>query len=259
MRIAGGVRTGRMRPTCSRRNWPSWLGCSPASAAPVVTPEGPGAASVPGGADGGSQSRLSAPGSPCTLPLKMNRPHVALTALALLSVAGCPKKEPEKRAPATTETARPTLRAVPPAPSQGAAAVTLDCAKLVPEDVRKKHGLTDGTAKPGSPAVAAGVSCDFMKEKRPVGYTVTCPRWDEATFRKTIENGRASAQKSKDFRDLTGVGRMAYIFAPGKSMVMSQVWDDDTMCYATISTPTVPMTEELTKGFVANMSPELMK
>jgi hypothetical protein len=57
-----------------------------------------------------------------------------------------------------------------------------------------------------------------------------CTDWDEATFQKTMDRGKAAMQSPQD---VPGVGRMAY--ASGGGMAQLQFWDDDTSCYGTFS------------------------
>jgi len=160
---------------------------------------------------------------------------------------------PEGDMPAADMPAAPEgdMAATPPAAD---AEPKLVCTKLIPEELQKKHGLTEvKDAGPGAPPRV--MNCPFKKDKAGYSINIVCPTWSESIFKTTMENGKKSMKGAKD---IEGLGRMGYI-GNISGINMLQAWDDDTMCYITMSGDDEAFMTALAKDYFANLKPETLQ
>jgi hypothetical protein len=140
-----------------------------------------------------------------------------------------------------------------PAPA-AAGEPKLLCTRLIPEELQKKHGLTEvKDAGPGAPPRV--MNCPFKKEQANYSINIVCPTWSEDVFKKTMENGKKSM---KGARDVEGLGRMGYL-GNISGIIMLQAWDDDTMCYITMSGEDEALMIALAKDYLTNLKPETLQ
>ncbi len=160
---------------------------------------------------------------------------------------------PEGDMPAADMPAAPEgdMAATPPAAD---AEPKLVCTKLIPEELQKKHGLTEvKDAGPGAPPRV--MNCPFKKDTASYSINIVCPTWDEPVFKTTMENGKKSMKGAKD---IEGLGRMGYI-GDIKGINMLQAWDDDTMCYITMTGDDPAFMTAIAKDYFANLKPETLQ
>lgn len=190
---------------------------------------------------------------------------VLLGTLMVLSACNKEKKEAPaqeegKGAAATevTEGKAPAEPASPPAQEPAAKeAKAIDCDKLITDATKEELTLSKGEYK-GAMAKVPGAICDFKKDEKTVNLNVMCPTWGEDTFKKTMEVGQKAAKGGKSYKDLEA-GRMGYLSTRGPGIVIAQVWDDDTMCYATVTAFEDATAEKMIEAFVKNMTPALLE
>jgi hypothetical protein len=185
-----------------------------------------------------------------------------IVALLSLGAVACREEKAEGRGSASesqsgleTAASAAAVTAKPAAVSTANGAKMLDCDQLVPPALQTKLGLTKDRYKAPHPSTVAGADCSYMKGKSPTSIGVSCPTWDENTMRKSMEVSREGAKKKKDYRELSGVGRMAFISSPTARMTLEQVWDDDTNCFATAVAPDAATVEEMARVTIANVTP----
>lgn len=172
-------------------------------------------------------------------------------ACVLLTIAACSKDE-DKPAPAPEKTAAdqpaPTT---PTQPTQPAAPTgKLTCDETVPTATRDKFFAGWELSSEDTPmANYVGVTCTFAKGTEIAVLDVSCPPWNEETYKASFDLARKNAKDAKDVA--VGKGGILGTMHDRKTL---QFRDDDAPCFATL-TADVDL-EALGKEMSAALTPD---